>query len=657
MTHVTLKKTNLIPSLFLLFLLFYSPLHAQNYTPSDPITLSGQSNITIEGKLFTSGSGGAAIKLTNCTNIKIINCKFENIPNDYGINPAGCTNVEITGCVFIKFRSGVYSTNSTGINFHCNQLYDIAGSHPRGQVVQLNDCYGGGNRVNYNTLDHTFGAGNPEDLVNMYKTSGIPSDPVQIIGNHFRGGGPSKSGGGILVGDNDGHDFRVEDNILVNPGQYGISAPAGRNITLKNNKVYGKQQSFTNVGMYVGLGSEVSSGHVCDGPSIEVSGNLVKWTNKNGQSNGWYNCPCCPNVNQFNNDFKANIDESILPAVIELNESVCGVNNGNSHPNVSFTNIQEGDEFIEETTIDVEISASDNDGSVNSVELKVDGNSEGVLTSSPYHFQLTGLALGTHTIEAIATDNEGATTNTSISITVKVDDGALSFTPIDDAYLQGSTRYNTSDLRIENGNRVSYLKFDVSGTNGTVTSATLELSVGGDAGNGTIRIYSGNGNEWTENNIDDSNKPSTLMELDHSTQSYDLGGTVIYDVSDFVDGNGTYSFIVELDAGGNDVSFASSESGPSPKLTVIAQPVLGNQAFDFDKSVYLFPNPTSAVIQLKTELKNDFNYSIFTSQGMEIANGITSANSEIDISNLPNGIYTITLIQGNQKTFKQIIKN
>lgn len=657
MTYTTLKNQFLFHSLFLFILLIYSFSHAQDYTPSGPISLSGQSNVTIEGKLFTSGSGGAAIKLSNCTNIKIINCKFENIPNDYGINPAGCTNIEITGCVFIKFRSGVYSTNSTGINFHCNQLYDIAGSHPRGQVVQLNDCYGGGNRVNYNTLDHTFGAGNPEDLVNMYKTSGIPSDPVQIIGNHFRGGGPSKSGGGILVGDNDGHDFRVEDNILVNPGQYGISAPAGRNITLKNNKVYGKQQSFTNVGMYVGLGSEVSSGHVCDGPSIEVSGNLVKWTNKNGQSNGWYNCPCCPNVNQFNNDFKANIDENILPQNIQLNEAVCGLSNGNGSPNISFSNIQDGNEFIEGTSINVEIAASDNDGSVSSVELLVDGNSQGTQSNAPYSFELTGLNIGSHTLEAIATDNELATANTSISINVKIDDGAISFTPIDDAYLQGDTRYNTADLRVENGNRISYLKFDVNGTVGTVSSATLELTVGGDAGSGTIRVYSGNGNNWDENNIDNSNKPSTLLELDNSNQSYDLGGSVSFDVADFVSGNGTFSFIIEMDAGGNDVSFASSESSPSPRLTVVAQPVLGGVTEPSDLEVDLYPNPTSGILQINTKSNGIFDYRITTNVGEQLLSGSGTERESLNLSSLKNGIYTIQIIQEGQKSYRKIIKN
>ncbi|MCX6182085.1 MAG: T9SS type A sorting domain-containing protein [Bacteroidetes bacterium] len=294
-------------------------------TASSPIVYSGKLNVTIDGKKFTSGTSGAAITLTNCSNVVISNCEFFLTGSIIGVKLSNCSNVEITACYFENFQSGVYALNCTGgLNIHCNSFKNVAGAKPRGQVVQFNTCSGAGNRVNYNTLDHTFGSGTPEDLINMYASYGTTSDPIQIIGNQLRGGGPSTSGGGIMLGDNGSHDIRCEDNILVDVGQYGISAPSGSNITIINNKVYGAKQTWTNVGIYVGLQSEITAGFACTGSSIQVKNNQVNFTNKNGVSNGWYNCSCCAVSNQSGNNFKSSITSSILPTNIILNTSYCG---------------------------------------------------------------------------------------------------------------------------------------------------------------------------------------------------------------------------------------------------------------------------------------------------------------------------------------------
>lgn len=304
---------------------------SQSWSADAPINLSNCSDLVISGKHFTSGSDGAAIKLTNCENVVIEDNSFELNSAVIGVQLQDSKNITIRYNTFRNFRSGVYAVSTDGgINIYCNEFYDIAGEKPRGQVVQFNKGSGGGNRVNHNILDHTFGIGYPEDLVNMYGTSGTESDPIQIIGNHFRGGGPSKSGGGIMVGDNGGKNIRVEDNILVDPGQYGIGSPAGENIKIRNNTVYAKQQSFTNVGIYVGLKSEIDEGFICDGPSIEVTGNTVNWKRKDGVQNDYYNYNGCPGVVKNNNLFRASIDESVLPENLSLNPQFCSRANSSS---------------------------------------------------------------------------------------------------------------------------------------------------------------------------------------------------------------------------------------------------------------------------------------------------------------------------------------
>ncbi|MFM7023178.1 MAG: right-handed parallel beta-helix repeat-containing protein [Flavobacteriales bacterium] len=308
--------------LVIVMVVFSNLVHAQ--TASAPINYSNKSNITIDGKYFNSGTSGAAIYLTSCNNVVITNCTFSLNSGIIGVQLSKCSNVEITGCYFENVNSGVYAINCTGgINIHCNAFKNIAGAKPRGQVVQFNTCAGAGNRINYNTLDYTYGSGNPEDLVNMYASSGTVADPIQIIGNQFRGGGPSTSGGGIMLGDNGSHDIRCEDNILVDVGQYGISAPSGYNLTIINNKVYGSKKTWTNVGIYVGLQSEITAGYTCAGSTIQVKNNLVNFTNKNGVVNGWYNCSCCSGVVQSGNDFKSTITSAVLPSDLSLNTTQC----------------------------------------------------------------------------------------------------------------------------------------------------------------------------------------------------------------------------------------------------------------------------------------------------------------------------------------------
>jgi hypothetical protein len=309
----TLPDMNRLTFLLALFFMLYTGM-LFSQTASGPISYSGRSDLVIEGKAFVASTAAACIQLTNCRNIKIQNCTFTDIPSMIGVSINGSTNIEITNCRFYSFRGGVYAINSSSIKVTCNYFETIKGPKPRGQIVQFNSVTGGGNRINYNRSEHTLGDGNPEDIINLYGCSGIASDPIQIIGNHLRGGGPSSSGGGIMVGDNGGAYFLVADNVLVNPGQYGIAAPSGSYVTIQNNKVYASQQTFTNVGIYVGLQSEITAGYACVPSTIRVLNNQVNWTNRDGRKNGFYNCPCCSGITSTGNNFNSSINASILPA-------------------------------------------------------------------------------------------------------------------------------------------------------------------------------------------------------------------------------------------------------------------------------------------------------------------------------------------------------
>lgn len=310
-----------------ILLLHFTRVTAQQLSNSNALSYSGKTNFIIENKIFTSGTNGVSILLTNCSGVKIRNCVFKNTPSSISIQLSNCNDIQIQGCSFDSIKSGVYAINCTGgLVISCNSFKDIIGPKPRGQMVQFNACTGAGNRINNNILEQTTGVGAPEDLVNLYASSGTVADPIQVSGNKTRGGGPSTSGGGFMLGDNGSHDIIADNNILVNPGQYGIAAPSGQNITISNNSLYAAFQSFTNVGLYVGLQSEIDAGYACVGNTIKITSNKVNWKNKNNVQNDIYVCPCCPGVVSTGNTTKAAITAAVLPTILKLDNSCASLN-------------------------------------------------------------------------------------------------------------------------------------------------------------------------------------------------------------------------------------------------------------------------------------------------------------------------------------------
>jgi hypothetical protein len=87
-------------------------------------------------------------------------------------------------------------------------------------------------------------------------------------------------------------------------------------------------------------------------------------------------------------------------------------------PTVSITSPATGTGFITGTVVNIAATAADAGGSVTGVEFFVDGVSVGTDNTAPYEATYTGV-IGSHTITAVATDNEGATT-TSSSVIINV---------------------------------------------------------------------------------------------------------------------------------------------------------------------------------------------------------------------------------------------
>src|SRR5262249_43611422 len=104
----------------------------------------------------------------------------------------------------------------------------------------------------------------------------------------------------------------------------------------------------------------------------------------------------------------------------------------NALPTVSITSPTSGANFGAPANITVSATAADSDGSIQKVEFFYGGtNLIATLTATPFSFTWTGVAQGTYSLTAVATDNQnGTTTSAPVSVTVN-NVAALNFIHVD----------------------------------------------------------------------------------------------------------------------------------------------------------------------------------------------------------------------------------
>lgn len=90
----------------------------------------------------------------------------------------------------------------------------------------------------------------------------------------------------------------------------------------------------------------------------------------------------------------------------------------NQPPTVTLTNPPASSILSAPANIKLGATATDSDGTVVSVQFFVDAASVATVATAPYTATANGLAAGSHTITAIATDNLGATATNTISLSV-----------------------------------------------------------------------------------------------------------------------------------------------------------------------------------------------------------------------------------------------
>jgi beta-glucanase (GH16 family) len=115
---------------------------------------------------------------------------------------------------------------------------------------------------------------------------------------------------------------------------------------------------------------------------------------------------------------------------------------------------------------------------------------------------------------------------------------------------------------------------------------------------------------------------------------------------------GTYNFGIFAAAGGWNLNWwriTRVTSGASEaEATVVAVPNPESREFTF------YPNPTRGELNIRSG-DSDSVIKIVNSNGAEVYNGKV-VDGKVDVSNLPNGIYTISTTENGRRTIKRFIK-
>ena len=115
-------------------------------------------------------------------------------------------------------------------------------------------------------------------------------------------------------------------------------------------------------------------------------------------------------------------------------------------------------------------------------------------------------------------------------------------------------------MRVRPAKRAAFLKFHVSGLRSAAENVTLQLTENGDVGHGTVRVYRGEHDDWTEQDITVSDVPAKGREMGRFSGAIEEGQKISIDLSEQSLGNGPLTLVLEMDPGGNDAAFGSREN-------------------------------------------------------------------------------------------------
>jgi len=322
----------------------------------------------------------------------------------------------------------------------------------------------------------------------------------------------------------------------------------------------------------------------------------------------------------------------------------CGGTEENNAPTVAIDTPANNASFEEGIDINFNANALDTDGTIQQVLFFVNGQLFKTEKAIPYTATLSGYAEGTYEITAIATDDDGATTTSSV-VTIKIENEDIIAIPGDfeaENYtdITGSIRAETTPETsnenlgyIENNDSVEY-----------------EINVA-ESGVHTFAIYGSS--ESTGSKVTMYSNTTLVGTLDipangewHDYQAYQTTATLGA-------GQQTLKFVFNDDSNGFLLNIDSISVTKGNAL-------LSTEDIVYNSTITVFPNPALDGVNLK-DVNEPLLVTVYNVLGeFQMEAVLDQGQSRIDISNLAPGMYLLGMsnITGDPstRTFIKVVK-
>jgi hypothetical protein len=297
-----------------------------------------------------------------------------------------------------------------------------------------------------------------------------------------------------------------------------------------------------------------------------------------------------------------------------------GDSGANQPPTVSITSPANNSSFTEGASITITASASDPDGSVSQVQFFANGASIGIDNTAPYSVNWT-VPLGTNTLTAVATDNQGASTTSSPVAVTGTSAGGGGATAI---YISSVV---TGTVNVGAGNK--------RGTAAVTILDNLNNPVSGVTVSGT---FSGTFNE-SASGITNSNGQATMQ-----TSGTAKGAVTVNFCVNTVSGPLPYD--PSLNSGSFECTSSLSANGASHGPSML----LNQQSLRF------YPNPVKDQLWIEaTGFDGPLVIYVTDLMGRTIIR-MEYADAPIDVAGLQSGLYLLEVTDGKTSLQRKFIK-
>lgn len=370
-------------------------------------------------------------------------------------------------------------------------------------------------------------------------------------------------------------------------------------------------------------------------------------------------------------------------ALVHIEYTVGG--SGNQSPTVAVTSPANGANLVAEigNTISLAATASDADGSVSNVAFYVDGNLVGTDNSAPYSLNWTIPAEGDFDITAVATDNNGATTTSSVvhvnvteptgvttTFEVKVSNGN------DDAEEaeSGNMYLNSSDLELvydsynSAGNQEVGIRFrNVVVPNGAIiTNAYIQFTCDETANSSGSLTIKGEDEDnasiftTTSNNI--SNRSNTTTSVNWTPSTWNTVGeagsaqrtpdltSIVQEIVDRGGWSSGNAMAFMLSGTGKRVAESYNGSASKAPLLHIEYELNGVKLANTivldehqGEAITFFPNPTQDWLHIENHDEEAIEINIYSMNGILLKTQMIEKDdaSIIPVEDLKNGAYVL----------------